>query len=101
MKLRDASQTFIQMLAAAGLADESLEPWPTWKVFKAFARVPVQDLADDVTVQYGPEQAEDGGPHVVLYFSREFSEVGADGADPVCHVGCEFFSSADALAQAP
>src|SRR5215831_17846188 len=99
MKLRDASATFEQMLAAAGLADDSFEPWPAWKVFKAFARVPVEDVVDDVTVQYGPE-GEDGDDHVVLYFSREFSEASDDGADPVCHVGCEFAFPADALARA-
>ncbi len=99
MKLRDAPATFEQMLAAVGLANDSFEPWPAWKVFKAFARVPVVDIFDDVTVQYGPE-GDDADARVALFFSREFSEAGDDGADPVCHVGCEFVFPADALARA-
>jgi hypothetical protein len=101
MKLREAPTTLDQMLAAAGLTDESLAPWHAWKVFKAFARMPVEDVVDDVTVQYGPQQAEDSGRHIALYFSREFSEPDLDGAELVCHVGCEFLFSVDALAQAP
>ncbi|HKP15751.1 MAG TPA: hypothetical protein VJT85_06790 [Gemmatimonadaceae bacterium] len=101
MKLREAQATLDQLLATAGLTDESLEPWHAWKVFKKFARMPVEDVVDDVTVQYGPQQADDGGRQVALYISREFSEPHLDGAELVCHVGCEFLFSADALAEAP
>ena len=51
-------------------------------------------MLDDVTVQYGPWE-EDGGRQIVLFFSREFSEAQVDGAEPVCHVGCEFSFAAE------
>jgi hypothetical protein len=101
VKLRDASRTLDAMLAEAGLTGEALEPWEAWKVFKAYARVPVDDVTDDVTVQYGVERAGDGESLVVLYFSREFSEPGDDGAEPICHVGCELFFEVGALGTAP
>ena len=102
MKLREATTTFEQVLAAAGLTEEALDPWRAWKAFKTFARVPVEDVVDDVTVQYGLERAEDGQQHVALLLSREFSERNAEeGADPVCHLGCELLYAADALAHAP
>jgi hypothetical protein len=101
VKLRDAQGTLDTMLAEAGLAEEALDPWATWKVFKAFARIPVDDAVDDVTVQYEMQRAADGRPLVALYLSREFSEPGSDGADPICHVGCELFFEADALGTAP
>ncbi|HTK48709.1 MAG TPA: hypothetical protein VL328_12110 [Gemmatimonadaceae bacterium] len=100
MKLRDAQGTLDTMLAEAGLAEEALDPWATWKVFKAFARIPVDDAVDDVTVQYEMQRAADGRPLVALYLSREFSEPGSDGADPICHVGCELFFEPEALGTA-
>jgi hypothetical protein len=101
MKFAEAPALFERLLVEAGLPDGGLAPWSTWKVFKAFARVPLEEgrVVDDLTVQYGPEDDE-GIPHVALYFSREFSEPTEEGAEPVAHVGCEFRFPVEALGSA-
>jgi hypothetical protein len=101
MRCRDASSTLSSLLANAGLAEDSLEPWATWKIFKAFIRTPLDDVVDDALVQYGVYEDEDGVARAHLYLMRELSEPTAEGAEPIGQLGCDLAFDSQALGDAP
>jgi hypothetical protein len=91
------------MLAAAGMAPGALDPWEAWKVFKAFARTPVEAVVDDALVQYGVYEDEGGEERAHLYLVREFSEADppGEGAAPATHLVCDLAFPPRALGGAP
>lgn len=96
MHYAEARRRLSELLTAAGLAPESLEPWPAWKVFKAFAREAVEDALDDCVVQYGTYEDVAGVDSVHLYLAREFSDDG-DDSEPATHLVCDLTFDAGAL----
>jgi hypothetical protein len=88
-------------LADAGPAEEALEPWPTWKAFKAFIRTPLDDVVDDALVQYDVYEDDDGVSRAHLYLVREFSDPTAAGAEPIGQLGCDLAFAPEALGNAP
>ena len=100
MRYRDASPTLSALLAEAGLAEDSLEPWPTWKAFKAFIRTPLDDVVDDALVQYDVYEDEDGVSRAHLYLVREFSDPTVEGAEPIGQLGCDLAFDPAALGDA-
>ena len=101
MRYREASSTLSALLADAGLAEDLLDPWPTWKAFKAFIRTPLDDVVDDALVQYDVYEDGDGVFRAHLYLVREFSDPTADGAEPIGHLGCDLAFTPEALGNAP
>jgi hypothetical protein len=97
MRYRDVSSTFTGMLADVGLAESALEPWLAWKVFKTFARTPLEDVVDDAQVQYGVYEDEDGVKRAHLYLVREFSDPTAEGSEPLGLLGCDLAFAAEVL----
>jgi hypothetical protein len=101
MRYREAPSALSALLAETGLAEESLEPWPTWKAFKAFMRTPLDDVVDDALVQYDVYDDEDGVSRAHLYIVREFSDPTGDGAEPISHLVCDLAFESEALRDAP
>ena len=88
MQHAEARRRLIELLTGAGLTPDSPEPWPAWKVFKAFAREAVEDALDDCLVQYSVYEDSDGVEGAHLYFAREFSD-GDDDGEPATHLVCD------------
>jgi hypothetical protein len=99
MLYKEAFGTLTVMMADAGLAAKSLEPWRSWKVFKAFMRLPMDDVVDDATVQFSLLEDLEGGRHAYLYFVREFSIPGVDESEPLGQLGCELIFKPAVLAE--
>lgn len=76
MRIDEALKRFSQMCADEGLDRDALMPWPTWKVFKAFMREPVNVSLDGASFQCGPV-AEGNEGAAFLAFVRVFSDVDA------------------------
>jgi hypothetical protein len=78
--------TFVSLLAARGLAPESLDPWHAWLTFKQFARQVAEDPDPGVSVQLMSTSSGD----VRLYLLRQVSEVEENGRlEPLGGVICE------------
>ena len=101
MRYRESPPALSALLANAGIAESALAPWPTWKVFKAFMRTPLEDVVDDALVQYGVYEDEDGVRRAHLYFVREFSDPTAEGAEPLGQLGCDLAFAPEVLGHAP
>jgi hypothetical protein len=88
MDLNAASQDLDRRLRAAGLDPDRLEPWPAWKVFKAYAREVTSADADVMYVQLGLRDPTDELLHVT--FVRHFELVDDEGElHPVREVVCD------------
>jgi hypothetical protein len=75
MQIAQAEAELLRRLEAAGLDPDVLDPWESWKVFKAYLQAPVDgDVYDAASFQCGRfEDAEDGQTFSAL-FLRQFSE---------------------------
>jgi hypothetical protein len=88
MDLNEAGPALEQQLRAAGLDPDRLDPWPTWKVFKAYARQPARCDADILYVQLGLRDPEDELLHVTFIRHLEISD--AEGElEPVREIVCD------------
>lgn len=96
MHYAETKRRLSELFTAAGLTPDSLEPWPAWKAFKAFAREAVEDALDDCVVQYGIYEDATGVDLAYLYLAREFSDDSNDG-EPATHLVCELTFEATAL----
>ena len=90
MRYNDAFATLERQLTEAGLSADALEPWRTWKVFKAFMRIPFDDVVDDGTVKYSISENEEGIYEAYLYLVLEFSVPRVDESEPLGQMGFEF-----------
>jgi hypothetical protein len=78
VRIQDAADQLSRMYQECGLDPETLDPWPAWKVFKAFLRTPVEAPDEGASVQYGIFE-DDGEPFFFrLYWVRQFTELDAD-----------------------
>lgn len=75
------------ILAARGLAPESLDPWRGWVAFKQFAREVAESPDPGVSAQIAP--IGDQLP-IRLFFLRQVAVVEHDRLEPVGGVVCEF-----------
>ena len=60
MRPRDADAHLTAMLERAGLDVGHLDLWESWKVFKAFAKTPVEADGEGIGVYLGQDGAWDG-----------------------------------------
>ncbi len=90
MKIIHSESVLRGMLADAKLEPDRLEPWPAWKVFKAFLQRAVECEGDAASFQCRPEQDDVGEQRFLVQFLRQCSAT-EDGTDtPVSGVGIEF-----------
>jgi hypothetical protein len=88
MDLNGAGPALEQHLRAAGLDPDRLDPWPAWKVFKAYARQPVECDADILYVQLGLRDPTDDLLHVT--FIRHLEMRTEEGElEPVREIVCD------------
>jgi hypothetical protein len=88
MDLNEAGPALEQQLRAAGLDPDRLDPWPAWKVFKAYARQPARCDADILYVQLGMRDPVDELLHVTFIRHLEMSD--AEGElEPVREIVCD------------
>lgn len=82
MRPRDADAYLTLMLERAGLHVAHLDLWETWKVFKEFAKVPVESDGHGVCVHLvrddGPE-----GKCVYLELLRQYTTIEEEESVPV------------------
>jgi hypothetical protein len=88
MDLNSAGPSFEQQLRAAGLDPDRLDPWPAWKVFKAYARQPVECDADILYVQLGLSDPTDDLLHVTFIRHLEMSTEEGE-LEPVREIVCD------------
>jgi hypothetical protein len=103
MKASEAEQTLKEMLGAAGIDVLAPDPLGTWKVFKRFAELPVEDVAsedgDMCLFQWGTHDWADGrGERFEIDFLRQFT-IEVDGEyDHMEQLHCTFeFEPTEAL----
>jgi hypothetical protein len=102
--VEQAEERLRAMFADAALDVERLDPAATWRVFKEFAREPVEGLASDPEAdlclfEYGVYDWSDGkGPRFNWSFCRQFSFEDDEGEyDHMEQVRCDlFFEPTDA-----
>ena len=75
------------VLAARGLAPETLDPWRGWLAFKQFAREVAETPDPGVSVQIEP--LGDRGP-IRLFFLRQVVILEGNRLEPTGGVVCEF-----------
>lgn len=96
MRMLEAEERLSAMLAAAGLAEERLDVWEAWKVFKAFVKEPVDADGEGVAIEATREENWNGEKLVYLTIFRQFTEIDEDMSTPVRFAGIEFvFDQAD------
>jgi hypothetical protein len=73
VRVSESANELLGLLAADGLAEDTLDPWLTWKVFKKYLAQPVDEVYDAASFQTAFE-AEVGPPRLYAMFVRQFSE---------------------------
>jgi len=91
MKIIDLEAQLTRLLTDAKLVPDHLEPWPAWKVFKAFMQLPVDCESDAASFQCSAEQDEAGEAHFFVEFIRQCSVTERGEDSPVAGVGIELF----------
>ena len=89
MKVIECESVLSRMLDDAKLVPVRLEPWPTWKVFKAFMQVPVECEGDAASFQCSVAEDESGDDHFFVEFIRQCSVTEEEEDTPVAGVGIE------------
>jgi hypothetical protein len=87
MDSTDAIRVFQESLDKAGLVEDSLDPWETWKLFKSFLKVPLRGGYDIAGVQFATHPDSQG-----LYFIRQLCEHDEFEEDvPIWQMTVEFY----------
>jgi len=80
LKVALADTRLRELLDAAGLTPEGLDPWEAWRVFKVYLREPVEGgVYDAASFQSGRFDLEDGRDLVCALLVRQFSAWEAEG----------------------
>ena len=96
MRMLEAEERLSAMLAAAGLAEERLDLWEAWKIFKAFLKEPVDADGEGSALEVTFEDTPEGEELVYLTVFRQFTEIDDEMSIPVEFAGIEFvFAQAD------
>src|ERR1041385_9025914 len=96
MRAFEAEDRLGAMLEAAALDQGHLDVWEAWKVFKAFAREPVDADGEGIAVQATRDTTPDGDERVYLSFVRQFTAIEGEESAPVRFAGLELvFDAAD------
>lgn len=90
-----AVQILRSQLEAAGLAEDSLDPWESWKVFKTFAAIPIDTPDEGLSVQGVREAGGETPTGCYLTLVREFTTPEGDDDSPFAWVGIEFTYAPD------
>lgn len=74
MKLTQTEVELRRQLVSARLDPDQLQPWPAWKIFRAFVHREVEDIYDAVSFQYiaSDDEAESESP--TMFWVRQFTE---------------------------
>ena len=89
MRASEAEDKLGAMLEEAGLDPAHLDTWEAWKVFKLFARVPVEADGEGLAVQATGETTPDGLERVYLSFVRQFTAIEGEESAPIRFAGLE------------
>jgi hypothetical protein len=86
----EAEERLSAMLGAAGLAEERLDVWEGWKVFKAFLKEPVEADGEGSAIEATFEETSEGEALIYLTFFRQFTAIDGEESTPIRYVGIEF-----------
>ena len=94
MRPRDADAHLTAMLERAGLDVGHLDLWESWKVFKAFAKTPVEADGEGIGVYLGQDEAWDGD-RFRIDLLRQFTAFEGEESVPVWGTWFDFIIDSD------